>query len=329
MGKIKVFVTSQFPEEAMQLLGTHYDLVMKPQNEQLSKEALIQKAAGCKAILVSGTRIDSEICEAIKSHCQIITCSGVGYDNVDVEAATRSGILVTHNPRVVTDATADLTWGLLMAVSRRIVEGDGFVRSGNKQWGPSNLLGVQVSGKTLGIIGAGRIGTAVAKRGIGFNMRILYTGRTPKEAFEKVTEGAYVSKEVLFSESDFISVHLPLNASTHHYVGVEELNMMKKHAILINTSRGPVIDETALISALKNQLIGGAGLDVFEHEPNVNIGLASLDNVVMTPHIGTATLETRIRMGELCAQKIGEALEGRIPTDCLNPTALSNRVSSI
>jgi len=323
--KPKVFVTSQFPEQALALLGKAYELVLKPLTEQLTKEAFIEKAAGCKAILVSGTKIDGEICEAVKSHCQIITCSGVGYDNVDVEAATRSGILVTHNPGVVTEATADLTWGLLIAVSRRIAEGDSFVRSGNKKWGPSNLLGVEVNGKTLGIIGAGRIGTAVAKRGLGFNMRILYTGRKPKSAFEKATGGAYVSKEVLLGEADFISIHLPLNASTRHYIGVEELSMMKKHAILINTSRGAVIDEEALVSALNNDLIRGAGLDVFENEPHVNTALTSMNNVVMTPHIGTGTLETRINMGELCAQKIEEALAGRIPADCLNPTAVGNR----
>jgi len=322
--KAKVFVTSQFPEQALALLGKTYDLVLTSSSENLSKETFIEKAAGCKAILVEGTKIDAEICEAVKSHCQIITCYGVGYDNVDVEAATRSGILVTHNPGVVTDSTADLTWGLLIAVSRRIAEGDSFVRSGNKKWGPSNLLGAEVSGKTLGIIGAGRIGTAVAKRGLGFNMRILYAGRKPKEEFEKATGGVYVSKEVLLGESDFVCVHLPLNTSTHHYMGAEELSMMKKHAILINTSRGAVIDEAALVSALNNELIRGAGLDVFENEPHVNPSLASMNNVVMTPHIGTGTLEITIKMGDLCAQKIEQALDGRIPDDCLNPTAVLN-----
>lgn len=318
MSKPNVFVTRALPPEALSLLKERCEVEVSP--VALSKAELLEKLKGRDAVVVvSGTPIDEEICLSVKSHCKIFAGHGVGYNNIDVAAATKHGIFVSYTPGVVTEATADLSFTLLAATARRIVECDKFVRSGQKGWGPTNLIGSQISGKTLGIVGGGRIGSAVGQRGKGFNMNIIYTDIKPNPNFEAATGGKFVDKETLLRQADFISLHMPLLPATRHYISTSELMAMKPTAILINASRGPVVDEAALVKALKERTIAGAGLDVFEYEPRLAEGLAELDNVVLTPHIGTSTLDTRIEMGEMCARNVFAALDGQLPPNCLNP----------
>lgn len=323
MAKPNVYVTRPIPIEALALLKERCDVEMSSDPRSLAKEELIKKLEGRDAILVSRTTIDEEICQVIKSRCMILANYGVGYNNIDVDAATKHGIYVSYNPGVVTDATADLTWTLLLSAARRIVECDQYVRSGQKDWGPMNLLGAQVSGKTLGIVGAGRIGMAVAQRAKGFNMKIIYNNTNANTDFEEATGGSFVHLDELLREADFVSIHVPMEPSTRHLISSKELETMKKTAILVNTSRGPIIDEKALVEALRNGQLAGAGLDVFEREPELEPGLADFPNVVLAPHVGTSTLDTRIKMGEGCANSIFAALDGQIPPNCVNPDARS------
>jgi len=325
MTKPAVYVTRPLPIESLQLLKERCDVEMEADPRPLPKEELLAKLRGRDAMLVTGTKIDEEICQTIKLKCKILANYGVGYDNIDVTAATKCGIFVTNNPGAVTDATADLTFALILAVARRIVECDGYVRSGRKDWGPNLLLGTEVSGKTIGIVGGGRIGTAVGQRAKGFNMHIIYTDIKPNPVFEKATSGRFVDKESLLRGADFITLHVPKLPSTYHYIGPSELKLMKKNAILVNASRGPVVDEKALTAALQSGEIRGAGLDVFEREPELEPGLVQLSNVVLTHHIGTSTMDTRIKMGEACARSIFAALDGQVPPNCVNPEAKSNR----
>lgn len=309
------------PFEALQLLKERCDVEMNVDPRPLPKAELIEKLKGRDAVLVSRTKIDEEICQAIKSHCEILANYGVGYDNIDVEAATRHGIYVSYNPGVVTDATADLAFSLLLAVARRIVECDQYVRSGQKDWGPTNMIGAQVSGKTIGIIGGGRVGMAVGQRAKGFSLNVTYSDVKANPVFEEATGGKFVDKENLLAEADFISVHVPLLPAAKHYISANEFAIMKSTAIIVNTSRGPVIDEKALVKALMDGNIAGAGLDVFEREPDLEPGLTGLSNAVLTPHVGTSTLDTRILMGDGCARNILAALDGQVPSTCVNPAA--------
>ena len=242
---------------------------------------------------------------------KVLANYAVGYNNIDVPAATRRGVIVTNTPDVLTDATADLTWALLLGVARRIVEGDRWIRTGGwPGWSPTQLLGADISGKTLGIIGMGRIGQAVAKRASGFRMSVIYASRhavAPPPGFA----WAHHPLDTVLTQSDFLSLHVPLNETTHHLIGEREFSLMKPTAFLINTSRGTVIDESALITALETRSIAGAALDVYAQEPHVPAALTSLSNVVLLPHLGSATLETRVRMGLICLTNIAAVLEGR------------------
>ncbi len=325
MSKPNVYVTRPIPTEALQLLKERCNVEMCDDPRPLSKVELLEKLKGRDAVLVSRTTIDEEICQAIKSRCLILANYGVGYNNIDVDAATKHGIYVSYNPGVVTDSTADLTFGLILAAARRITECDQYVRAGKKDWGPMNLMGVQVSGKTLGILGAGRIGLAVGQRAKGFNMKIIYTDMAANPAFEATTGGRFVDKETLLKEADFVTVHVPSMPSTRHLISTEEFKLMKRTSILVNAARGPIVDEKALVDALRNGIIAGAGLDVFEREPEVEPGLIDLPNAVLTPHVGTSTLDTRIAMGEGCANSIFAALDSRIVPNCVNPNARDNR----
>ncbi|WP_378952954.1 2-hydroxyacid dehydrogenase [Pelosinus sp. sgz500959] len=319
MSKPSVYVTRLLPVETLVMLKERCDVEMNPGYEVLPKEELLAKLAGKDAVLVSHTEIDEEICQAIQSHCKILASYGVGYNNIDVDAATKYGMYVSNNPDAVTAATADLTWTLLLNAARRTIESDRYVRSGKKDWGPTNMLGTQVSGKTFGIVGGGRVGTAVGKRAKGFDMKIIYTDVQANPVFEEATGGAFVDKETLLKEADFISLHVPLLPATHHFIGANELKLMKKTAILVNAARGPLVDEKALVEALQNKTIAGAGLDVFEHEPDLEPELIELSNVVLTPHIGTSTMDARIQQGEGCARNIFAVLDGKMPPNCLNP----------
>jgi len=248
----------------------------------------------------------------------------VGYNNIDVEAATRLGVMVTNTPGVLTDTTADLTWALLMACARRIPEADAYTKAGRfKGWSPTLLLGGDVWGKTLGIVGAGRIGTEVALRGKGFRMKVLYTSPRRNERLEREMEARRVSLEELLRTSDFVSLHVPLNDDTRYMIRDEQLRMMKPDAYLVNTSRGPVVEERALVKALQEGAIGGAGLDVFEDEPDLAPGLSECGNVVLAPHLGSASRETRSKMAKMAAENCVAGMNGDRPTNLVNPEALS------
>jgi glyoxylate reductase len=252
--------------------------------------------------------------------------SAVGYDNHDQEACTARGVLATNTPDVVTEATADLAWALLLAAARRVAEGDRFLRARRPWiWGPEFFLGFEVHGKTLGVLGLGRIGRAVARRAAGFGMPVLYTARRRLPPDEEDRLGvAWRELDDLLEEADFVSVHTGLSPATRHLIGPAQLARMKPTAVLVNTARGPIVDEAALAAALRAGRPGAAGLDVFEHEPEVHPDLLGLDNVTIVPHLGTSTVETRVAMGMAAAANLLAALEGRRPPNLLNPEALGS-----
>jgi glyoxylate reductase len=322
----KVFVTRRIPEEGLNILKKYCDVEVNPYDRILRKDEIISALKDKDGLLCLLTdKIDRDIiyCD---SKLKAISNYAAGYDNIDVTAATERGIPVTNTPGILTDTTAELAWALLFAVARRIVEGDKFTREGKfKGWAPLLMLGQDISGKTLGIIGAGRIGTAFALKSRGFNMKVLYTSRRKNETLEKELNAKKVDLPVLLKNSDFVSIHVPLTKETRHMIGEEELKMMKRNAILINTSRGAVIDEKALIKALKEKWIFGAGLDVYEHEPKVSEELKKMDNVVLEPHIGSATLETRTKMAIIAAENLITSLKGEISKNCINPEVFSKK----
>lgn len=320
----KVFVTRAIPEEGLNLLRKYCEVEVSPYDRMLTKEELLEKVQGKNAVITQLTdKVDKEFFEAAKE-VKIVANYAVGFDNIDLEEATRRGVYITNTPDVLTNATAELAWALLFATARRVVESDKFMRAGKFQgWAPMLFSGKGVTGKTLGIIGAGRIGQAFAKMAKGFDMKILYTARSPKKEFEEETGAQYVDLDTLLKESDFVSIHVPLTPETRHLIGEKELKLMKKSAILINTGRGPVVDEKALVKALKNKDIYAVGLDVYEREPMFEEELAQLDNVVMLPHIGSATEEARRDMSILVAQNIIDVIEGRVPRTLVNKDILN------
>jgi len=286
----------------------------------LSPERYREAIPGAAALLPwAGDRIDEAALDAAGPDLKVVSNYGVGLDNVDVAACTRRGVYVGHTPGAVTDATADLAMALLLATARRVVEADREVREGRHTgWNQKHLLGQEVSGATLGIIGFGRIGQAVARRAAGFSMRIL--AHDPAGIGQVVgIQAEECGLHRLLQDSDFVSCHVPLTAQTHHLIGAAELARMRPTAILINTSRGAVVDEAALVDALQRGVIAGAGLDVFENEPLIAPGLTDCPTAVVTPHVGTATWKTRSRMGELAARNILEVLDGRPPIAWANP----------
>lgn len=306
-----LFITRRLPQPVMEAVPRNYRVIAESADRPLTKEELYHGCAQADAVICTLTdRIDASLLDE-SAKLKIIANYAVGYNNIDLPAATRRGIIITNTPDVLTDATADLTWALLLALARRVVEGDTWVRTGNwPGWAPTQLLGAEVSGKTLGIVGMGRIGQAVAQRAAAFRMSVIYAGHRSVSSPPGVLWIRRLLDEVL-TKSDFLSLHVPLTDETRHLIGRRELALMKQTAYLINTSRGPVIDEAALVSALGAGTIAGAGLDVYEQEPTVSAGLISLPNVVLLPHLGSATLETRVRMGLICLNNIAEVLEGR------------------
>jgi len=320
----KVYVTRQIPEAALEDLRGQFDVTVNPHDRVLTREELLTSVAGMDAVLCLITdTIDSEVFDAAGPQCRIFANYGVGYNNIDVAEASRKGIIVTNTPDVLNDATADMAWALLFAVSRRVAELDRFARTGGfKGWGPNMFLGRDITGKKLGIVGAGRIGLNFGRKAKGFDMDIIYTSNKPNTEMEKQVGAKFVDKETLLKQADFISLHVPLTTSTRHYIGEKEFKLMKKTAVLINTSRGPVVDEKALVEALKNGEIWGAGLDVFENEPDIEQGLMELDNAVIVPHIGSATIETRVNMGLIAARNVISVLNGDKPETCINPEVL-------
>ena len=278
---------------------------------------LHQEAVGVITLL--NVKIDAALLDRAPK-LKVVSNVAVGFDNVDVPACTRRGIRVTNTPDVLTDATADLAWALLLGAARRTAEGDRYVRAGKfTKWDFDLLRGVDFRGKTLGIAGGGRIGQAVARRGLGFGMRILYTAREAKPDFERDCGASKVDLATLLRESDFVSVHVPLSKATLHYIGAKELKLMKPTAVLVNTARGPVVDEAALAKALKAGRIFAAGLDVYEKEPEVHPELLKLDNVLLLPHVGSATEGARLGMVETAHRNCLAALLGKAPPNLVNP----------
>lgn len=320
--KPKVFVTRPLPPAVAELVANKCDMSVHPEDGPMNPEQLAEACREVEGLLVVGAAIGEKVLRQA-SKLKIVANCGVGYDHIDVAACTARGIVVTNTPGVLTDTTADLAFALLMAAARRIAEGDHFVREGRWQGSKWELLwGTDIFGKTLGLYGFGRIGRTVARRGRGFSMRILYHDqvRAP-EAVERELEAQYVDRETLLSESDFLSLHLPLSPETRYVIGAPELALMKPTAILINTARGQVVEEEALVQALQAKRITGAGLDVFEHEPRVHPALLKMPNVVLTPHVGSATAETRFKMAMLAAENLLAGLEGRRPPNVVNPEA--------
>ncbi len=307
----KVLVTYKIPDAGLDLLRERgYVLDVNERGQYLEKSEIIQRSGDCDALVcLLSDKIDREVIDAAP-RLKVIANYAVGFNNIDVQYATQRGIFVTNTPDVLTPATADLTWALLMAVSKRVVEADRFVREGRfTGWQPELFLGADVTGKTLGIIGAGRIGQAVGRRAAGFEMKILYHARSPKPDFEAQTGAQKVALDVLLAQSDFVSLHCPLTDETYHLLDEARLQSMKRGAILINTARGPIVDEQALIKLLRQGHLAGAGLDVYEQEPFVPEELRSLPNVVLLPHIGSATTETRSEMSRMVARNVISVLE--------------------
>jgi len=318
---LKIYVTQPIPSAGLEVLRRAYpNFQMNPEERVLSRAELLENIKGCDAILSLLTdKIDGELLDTAGPQLKVVANMAVGYDNIDLAAATSRGVMATNTPGVLTDATADHAWALLFAVARRIPESEKFLRAGKfKSWGPLLFLGGDITGRTLGIIGAGRIGHAVAMKSRGFNMRVLYADEVPNPIIEQEIGGRKVSVEELLRESDYVSVHVPLLPSTKHLINAQSLRLMKKTAYLINTSRGPVVDEAALAEALKSGVIAGAALDVFEHEPLMHPELLKLDNIVLTPHTASATIETRSKMATMAAENLLAALAGQKPVNLVN-----------
>ncbi|MGA2736968.1 MAG: D-glycerate dehydrogenase [Bryobacteraceae bacterium] len=319
--KPAVLVTKRIFPEAIAYLKEHAELDYVESDDGMSAEELAVRIRGKQAVVSQlMNKFTPEVLTTLEG-VKVIANVAVGYDNVDVPAATRLGIMVTHTPDVLTDTTADFAFALLMAAARRVVEGHYYVHSGQwTKWRVDLLLGQDIHHRTLGILGMGRIGQAVARRAKGFSMRVIYhdTQRAP-EAVEKELGLEPVSAEELLRESDFVSLHVPLMPETRHLIGARELRMMKPTAILVNAARGPVVDEPALAEALEQRVIAGAGLDVYENEPRVHPLLLKLENVVLAPHIASASVDTRRKMSMMAAENAVAAIEGRRPPNLLNP----------
>lgn len=317
----RVFVTRIIPQAGIDLLRDHAQVEVNTSDEPLSHEQLCRQASAHQALVTLLTdKIDRRVLEAGQGTLQIVANVAVGYDNIDVEAATELGIMVSNTPGVLTETTADFAWALLMAIARRVCAGNAFLRAGQFHgWGIMMLLGEDVYGKTLGVVGFGRIGQAVAQRSTGFKMRILYYDPVTQAEEAAAKLGAQRSDlDTLLRESDYVTVHTPLTPETHHLISTPQLQMMKRTAYLINTSRGPVVDEAALVEALRQEEIKGAALDVYENEPRVEPGLLELDNVLLTPHIASASVTTRTRMATMAAENVIAAFAGKRPPTLVN-----------
>jgi lactate dehydrogenase-like 2-hydroxyacid dehydrogenase len=319
--RAQVLVTKRIFPEAIALLQQHADVDYEAMDEGLTSPALIARARGKQVIVSQFTdSLRRDVLDQLPG-LGLIANVAVGYDNIDLDAATERGILVTNTPGILTDTTADLAFALLLAAARRITEGHEYIHAGRwTRWTIDLMIGRDIHHRTLGILGMGRIGQAVARRAAGFSMRVLYhdPARISPD-LERELNAEFVTKERLLRESDFISLHIPLTAETRHAIGEAELRMMKPEAVLVNTTRGPVVDEAALVRALAERWITAAGLDVFEHEPQVHPGLLKCPNAVLVPHIGSASVETRTRMSVMAAENAVAALTGRRPPNLLNP----------
>ncbi len=320
--KSKILITRQVFPEVVAALSQQFDVDHNASDDVMSPDALRARAQGCFGVMTCLTeKIDTAFFDACPS-VKVVSNIAVGYNNIDIAEATKRGVKVTNTPGVLNDTTADLTFALLMATARRITETEARLRRGEwkKGFALQQWLGCDVHHATLGIIGMGRIGQTIAKRALGFEMNTLYYNRSRLDgATEAALKVRYVSKAEVLAQSDFVVVMVPYSKETHHLIGAAELALMKPSAIFINTARGGVADDVALIQALKEKRIAGAGIDVFENEPALNAAFLALDNVVLTPHIGSATLNTRMAMAGLAAHNMSLAITGGMPPNLLNP----------
>jgi glyoxylate reductase len=321
-----VLVTRRLPAEALDRVRDRCDMALYDGEGAMPRDRLLREAAGrAGAITLLTDRVDEEFLDAAGPRLAVVANYAVGFDNIDVEACTRHGVLACNTPEVLTETTADTAFALMMAAARRIAEGDRFLRSRAPWiWGPLMMLGQDVHHATLGIVGFGRIGQALARRARGFDMRVLYhDAYRPPAADELAAE--YRDLDDLLRESDFVSVHVNLTPQTRHLIDAGRLAIMKPTAVLVNTSRGPVIDEQALAGALRQGQIFAAGLDVFEREPDVHPELLACENAVLIPHLGSATVQTRLAMANLAVDNLFSALDGKLPPTPLNPQAWQGR----
>jgi len=323
-GDLKIFVTRLIPKAGLDLLYGFAELRIWQEEVPPPRDVLLEEAGEVDGLLSLLTdTIDAELMDAAP-RLKVVSNYAIGYDNVDVEAATERGIMVCHTPGVLTDTTADFAFALLACVARRVVEASEYVREGRwKTWGPMLCLGYDLHGATLGLVGLGRIGSGVAKRATGFDMRVLYHDVSRQPSREEELGLTYVDLETLLRESDFVSLHTPLTPETHHMMGREQFTMMKSTSILINTSRGQVVDQKALYEALVSGGIAGAGLDVTDPEPILRDDpLLTLDNCVVVPHVASASVATRTMMATMAAENLIAALQGRMPRNPVNPEVL-------
>jgi glyoxylate reductase len=319
------------PERGLKIIKEKFDAEVWRDYAPPPRKTIIEKAAKVDALAtLLSDKIDAEVFDAAPN-LKIVAQMAVGFDNIDVNEATKRGIYVTNTPGVLTETTADFAWTLLMAIARRVVEADKYVRSGNWKvsWHPMMIQGRDVYGATLGIVGLGRIGCAIAKRAKGFDMKVMYYDVIRRPDFEKEYDIQFTELDELFPKADFITINTPLTKETVHLVDEKKLKMMKKTAYLINNARGPIVDEKALYKALKEGWIAGAALDVFEQEPTpMENPLLKLDNVVVAPHISSASYETRSKMAEMVAENLVVFFEGKTPPNLVNPEAVKTKKRS-
>jgi glyoxylate reductase len=323
-GKPRIFVSQPIATSALERLRTIATVKINTDSSKIiAKPKLIPAVKKCDILFsLLHDRIDRAVLAA-NPKLRAVCSMSITPDNIDVAEATKRGIPVTVVPPIVAEATADIHFGLMLAVARRMMEGEKMVRAGKFPGSQSNhLAGAFVHGKTIGLVGAGRIGQATARRARGFGMKILYWGPRRKPEAEQEIGMEHVTLDRLLAESDFVSLHPPLNAETRHMISDKQFALMKPTAFIINTARGPIIDEKALMRALKKKLIAGAGLDVFEHEPKLPPGLRTMKNVVLTPHLGSAVMEIRDKMANIVVDNIQALIDGRTPPNCVNPQVL-------
>ncbi len=322
---MKIYVTRRIPEGALELLADH-DVEIYQGEIPIPRKLLAEKVADAEALIpLLSDQIDAELMEAAPK-LKVIANYAVGYDNVDIVAATKRGIVVTNTPDVLTDATAELAWALLFAAARRIGEAERFTRAGRfTGWGPQLMLGQGIRGKTLGVVGTGRIGTRFALGSRGFEMKVFYYDQERNETLEQELSAKKVDISYLMHEADFVSIHLPLTQETKHLIDAHQLARMKPTAVLLNTARGPIVDEAALVAALRAGKLAAAGLDVYEREPEISKELMGIQNVILLPHISSATHEARGAMAELCAYAVLKVFEGEIPPNIVNRDAWLKR----
>lgn len=320
MGTPNVYVTRKIPQEGIDLLKEQCEVEVNPHDRPLTREELLDTVKGRDGILCLLTdKIDAEVFDAAAG-AKGFANYAVGYDNIDVAEATKHGFPISNTPGVLTHATAEMAWALLFSAGRRVVESDQFMRSGQWEgWGPLQYIGFDVTGRTLGIVGAGRIGAAMARMSRGFDMKVLYTDAFQNTALEEELGAKKVALDELLAQADFVSIHVPLLPETRHLFGMEQFKTMKKSAVLINTARGPIVNEADLAEALKTGEIAAAGLDVYEFEPKMVADLKDLPNVVVTPHTASATRDSRGNMALMAARNLLAMLKGEHAPNCVNP----------